>query len=340
VKYDLKADLELTKENILSRVSQEKIFEHYLGVEIQTNKHICSPLRPDKHPTCNFSYYKGRLFFMDWALFDSPKDCFGIVQFMFNLDFVEVLQKIAADFDLSDREDRNDRVEYIEPESSDKKKSSPTVIQVKRQPFTKTDVKYLSSYNITRDTCEYYKVFSLKQVWLNGKSAYLYNKDDPALGYYFGTEDGIQRWKVYFYNRDVFRFLCNTSRIQGWPQLPDENKYCVITKSLKDVMCLYEFNISSIAPQSENVLPESRLINNLQKRFQNVVSLYDFDRTGVSNANRLRHEFDIPALFFGDGRFGTEDYYVKDFSDFVQKYGEEGTRDIINEAKEYAKKKS
>lgn len=334
--YDIKADPEINKEYILSRVSQEEIFEHYLGVEVQTYKHIRSPLREDKHPTCNFEYYRGKLYFMDWAIFDKPKDCFNLVMYIYDLDYWDALDKIASDLDVIGKE-RDDQLNFeFEASQSDAEDSStPTLIEVKKQPFTSVDKEYLSQYNITRETCEYYKVFSIKRVWLNKDSIFSYGENDPAIGYYFGKKNGIQQWKIYFYKRNQFRFVCNTSRIQGWAQLPDEEEYCVITKSLKDVMCLYEYNIPAIAPQSESTTPSERLIKVLKERFSNVVSLYDFDRTGVSTANRLRNNYSIQPLFFTDGKFDTVDYGAKDFSDYVADNEEQYILQIIDEAKKW-----
>lgn len=336
MKYDYKPDPEIDKEYVLSRISQEEIFEHYLGVEVQTSEHIRSPLRRDKHPTCNFDYHRGKLYFMDWAMFDSPKDCFNIVMYIYDLDFWDALEKIAADFNLVNKDvDRELRYEYEASESDPKDESSPTLIEVKKQDFTKTDIDYLNRYEITESTCEKYKVYSLRQIWLNRDCIYFYSDNDPALGYYFGTKNGIQQWKIYFYQRDSFRFICNTNRPQGYPQLPGSGEYCVITKSMKDVMCMHEFDIPAVAPQSESQLPNEQLISELQSRFNRLFSLYDFDRTGISTANGLFRKYEIPRLFLTNGRFGSVDYVAKDFSDFVAKYGREQMNKLIQEAKEY-----
>jgi len=336
MKYDYVPEPEIDKEYILSRVSQEEIFEYYLGVEVQTSKHIRSPLREDKHPTCNFSYHGGKLYFMDWALFNSPKDCFNIVMYMYDLDFWDALDKIASDFNLIEKdEDPQLNFKFEASQSDPDDSSTPTLIEVKKQDFTKTDIDYLTQYEITRETCNKFKIFSLKQIWLNRDRIYFYNSDDPALGYYFGTKNGVQMWKIYFYKRARFRFLCNTNRPQGYAQLPDKGEYCVITKSLKDVMSLYEFDINAIAPQSESVLPKRNLIKEIKRKFEQVVSLYDFDRTGVSTASRLYDEYSIYPLFLTNGRFGTKDYGAKDFSDYVANNSSEKVEELINQAKEY-----
>ena len=68
----------LTKDSILSKVSQINIFSAYTGIEpeviqhcINTGEFICSPFREDKHPSFGFRYdnrnkLKGRDFAGYW----------------------------------------------------------------------------------------------------------------------------------------------------------------------------------------------------------------------------------------------------------------------------------
>ena len=58
----------------------------------------------------------------------------------------------------------------------------------------------------------------------------------------------------------------------------------VITKSLKDVMCLYEYGITAIAPCSENEFLTDNQYERIKKKFKYIFLLWDNDFTGVSNA--------------------------------------------------------
>lgn len=65
--------------------------------------------------------------------------------------------------------------------------------------------------------------------------------------------------------------------------LPKEGgDYIVITKSLKDVMCLYEFGIPAIAPCSENLFLTESQYEKIKKKFKRILVLYDNDRPGMS----------------------------------------------------------
>ena len=53
--FELEVTPKITKELILSKYSQETLFEHYLGVSVKKGL-FCSPsiIRVDKTPTCSF----------------------------------------------------------------------------------------------------------------------------------------------------------------------------------------------------------------------------------------------------------------------------------------------
>jgi hypothetical protein len=103
VSYDLTNTINLTKEFILSKVSEEEIFEHY-GIKVQRGL-FCSKIRNDKHPTVSFYRNKsGRLIMHDFG--DSSFiDCFAYVQIIFNTSYYMALQIIANDFKLINRPD-------------------------------------------------------------------------------------------------------------------------------------------------------------------------------------------------------------------------------------------
>ena len=69
----------ITKELILSKVSEETLMEHYLGLPVKKGI-FKSPLRTDNNPTCSFgrdSY--GRLIFKDFSG-DFYGDAFEVVK--------------------------------------------------------------------------------------------------------------------------------------------------------------------------------------------------------------------------------------------------------------------
>lgn len=72
--------------------------------------------------------------------------------------------------------------------------------------------------------------------------------------------------------------------------LPKSGDAIVITKSLKDIMVLYEFGIPAIAPISENCYLTDAQHNKLVNRFNKVILFYDNDKAGIHNLNKFRKE--------------------------------------------------
>jgi len=318
----------LTKEDIFKRVSQEQIVEFYLKTTVTIGELFNSPFRKDVNPSCSFKYFKGVLRFRDWTE-PKTKDCFDIVQEIYNCSYNEALNHIY-----------NDMVLDIRP--TIKKKDTVKINFVKEKPkfdvevkpFSMVEGEYLKQFGITRETCRKFNVVAVNRLFINEKLVYTHNPNDPALGYYFGVDEkGYSKWKIYFFKRNKQskgpRFLSNTNRIQGLIQLPPRGDFLVITKSLKDVMVLDSFDINSVAMQGETMLPYDYIIEDFKRRFTHIATLLDFDRTGVMSANKLRKMYDIPAYFLTNGRFKSKNYMAKDISDVVKNHGKPKTAKIL-----------
>src|SRR5690606_31446360 len=91
----------LTKEFILSQVSEEEIFERY-GVKVRKGTFKAPAiLRPvDKHASCNFFRHKtnNKLILKDYGGFNG--DCFDLVMYTQGGNFNTALRIIANDFGL------------------------------------------------------------------------------------------------------------------------------------------------------------------------------------------------------------------------------------------------
>jgi hypothetical protein len=313
----------LTKEYILSYVTEQQIFEKYLGIPVEFGKKICSPLRKDKHPTCGFAYSKsGNLLFRDFGghFFGTA---FDLVEQLYGLKYCQVLQKIAADFNLSSIEINASRKLPVVNNQVYKEKEFAD-IRVKRRPWSNKDLDYWKKFGIDAITLKFYNVAACEALWLNGKIIYVYHPSDPAYIYYFGDH----QYKIYFPMRDQYRFLCNTASVQGYQQLPEKGDILVITKSMKDIMVLRTMKINAISFQGETVFPSRSIIENLKSRFEAVVTLYDFDYAGVTTANKIRKIYGVPAYFLTNGRLKTHDYLAKDPAEFVEFHGRYNAIDL------------
>lgn len=321
----------LTRDFILSKITEEDIFTKYL-CPVDMKHKVCSPLRTDRTPTCDFMYGRnGSLLFVDRSghFFG---DCFEVVKYRFNCGFFQALQIIAKDFNLFNNGNTNirniDRSNSQNSEGSNKRQKEKSIISVKRQLWTLRDVDYWKSFHLNSKILNKYEVSSCQIVWLNNEINYIYSEKDPAYVYHFGNGE----YKIYFPFRENYRFLMNTVAVQGLSQLPEKGTHLIITKSLKDIMVFNLLGIPAIAPQAESIMIESELMDDLKKRFDVIYTMFDFDKTGCRTAFKMWRTYGIPYLFLTDGKYKgqkTVDYKAKDMSDYIRTYGLEATKELI-----------
>ena len=306
----------ISKEEILEKVSQEQIMRYYLNVPIETT--LKSPLRKENRNSASFFIGNGGdLLFSDLSI-GFTGNCFHVVMRLYNLSFKEALKKIYKDMILENR--------AISPITTISLNKLQTNISIKKKEWSKEDKLYWTSYNLNSSILAKFFVCSCEFAFIDNKIIYSYKKDDPCYSYYFGNN----KFKLYFPNRQEFRFITNTNKdiIQGFHLLPKTGDTLIITKSYKDVMVLYSLGYNSISPQSENTKIDNKVIDDLNNRFKNIYSLYDFDYAGIKGANQLR-KHNIKPLFLTNGRFKTINYKAKDISDYIKENNKEQTLKLL-----------
>lgn len=326
---------QITKKFLLDKHSQETYMEYYLGIPIKKGL-FCSPLREDNSPTCSFYVNKqGDLIFKDFSG-QFYGNFISVVMYKYNCSYYTALQIIANDFGFKQSKTLAKNPKPVEESKTVFKDQGPSKIRVEIQPFSDEDLQWWGKYGITEEILKKFLVYSCKSVFLNGDYFTGTTRNRKIYGYYRGKDaDGNELWRIYFPGRDPLRFLSNwkSVMVQGVKQLPKEGDLLVITKSMKDVMCLYSMGITAIAPNSENLFLTDNQFEKLQVRFKKIVLFYDNDIAGISNMNRIRKQFDVGCIWI------PRKYEVKDISDFYVRYGKEKTLELINEAKERIERK-
>lgn len=322
----------LTKEFILSRISEEDIFVKYMNIHPNTYDYFKNPLRADNHADCRF-YRDGRgvLKFKDFA-YNLNIDCFNLVMMVFpdHNNYGLALRKIAEDFKLYEKDVDYSVLSNWENNIKDASKKF-SIIAVKRKEFTKDELLWWQEQGIYKEVLSHYKVSSLQMLWLNGNLIYNFNKKDPGYVYHFN----LYNYKAYFPLRKEYRFIQNIDRntLQGYEQLPKEGTFLVITKSMKDVLCMYSFDIPSIAPSSETVLINEKDFSELANRFFYIFTLFDRDRAGMHMSWIMRKKYNtIPLLFESKGLMRRKEE-PKDFTDNYKEFGTSYLQDLIEEVK-------
>lgn len=108
----------------------------------------------------------------------------------------------------------------------------------------------------------------------------------------------------------------------------DGGESLIITKSLKDVMCLYEYGITAIAPCSENEFLSDSQYDRVKKKYKLVCVNYDNDSAGIHAMCKIKKQHpELKMLFLP--RHGGD----KDISDFRKAHGHKKTLELIEKIK-------
>ena len=307
---------DITLDWILSRVTEYDIYAHYLG-QFKVGMIYNSPFRKDKNPSFGIFYSKRtkQLLFKDHG----TGDCGNVIKFVslytgitnYNdilLDIVNKL-KITSDTKLVSSK------QYIA--------STETVIGVVRQDFTAEDINYWSQFNICINTLKKFNVNSIKYYLCNGIVKGIYKKENPMYAYKVYNNFKIYRPLADKYTK--WRNNLGQYDIQGFKQLPKTGNLLIITKSLKDVMCLYEMGISAISPASESTFIPDDVLDNLKKRFNQKLKFFYRDTAVIKYISRISLKTGLKPLLVH------KKWKSKDISDAIKLNGFENIKNWLYE---------
>lgn len=313
-----------TKESLLRVVSQEAIIEKILGLKVEPGTRITSPVRQDSHPSCEWFYTQaGKLMLIDHAA-GKRYDCFDLVGMRMGLGYNQTIRYLG--------EVLQDGFNPAAAASLQIRSTAKSHFQTEIAPLSPDDLRWLDKFGILPTTAQRFRIHSVRYLRVNGREVYGWRRHDPAVGTFFGFDSaGNEKWKIHFYGRgkDQVRFMGNTNRIIGYVQLPAKGPVLILSKSVKDVALLSQYGLPAIAMQGEGVLPYPYIIESLKRRFDLIVSWYDFDATGIRSANKLRKLAGIQPILLTNGRFGSVDYKAKDITDHYAIHGKEKTSQLI-----------
>ena len=317
----------LTKETILTRISELDIFKYYCSSFKELGKSFCSELRQDKKPGVNIVFWKGKLLYKDFAYPDHTFDCFGYVMAAYNVSFYSALRIIDNDFGLNLASYKTEMAftkGYLGYRSNIKLEDKKvTIIKKKSRPWKKKDAEFWSQYLISKKTLIKFAVSPISHYWIND------NRFTCKLSYAYKIGN---KYKIYSPREEV-KWMSNTNakQIQGYDQLPNKGDLCIITSSLKDVMCLFEMGIPAVAMQSEMQLPLRKTVEELQQRFKQVAVFYDNDFTNPNNPGQTMAKRICKEYYPMRNIYLPEDYGVKDLSDYIAKFKHtEGLKTLID----------
>lgn len=316
------SDAYLTKDSILSRISEYDIFRHYCQRFKNYGEKFCSELREDRSPTCSIIPINGKVIYKDFGNGESH-DCFSYVQVKYRLTFSEAMRVIDADFGLGLQTGsviKNQvAITYGTQEVVEKR---PTKLAKRARKWNEDDKIFWSQYHIPKSLLIKFDVEPIDYFWIN-EARYVCHT--PSYVYNING-----RYKIYRPYETEGKWYSNTSKndIQGWKQLKDGGDIVILASSLKDVMCLNVLGYEAIALQSEMQMPDAELIKNLTARFKVVAVLYDndFDKEtnpGQTMANKICSEFNLINIIL------PAHFKSKDISDLMRDHGVEVAQRIV-----------
>ncbi len=316
---------DLTASNIYKYVSSYEIFKKYSKNFKQVGKKFLSDFREEKTPSCMVVQMNNDLLYTDFGLGKSFR-AIGFVMELFGISYYEALDKINNDFGLGlgiskNRTNTSSNPVVRTPLVINAKEKGVSVIQIKSRDFLLHDIEYWGSYGISISTLKLFNVCPVSNIWVNGNhilaSKYSYS-------YNFYVEDGVYRRKIY-QPFSHLKWISNGGKVvQGEVVLPKKGNLLIITKSMKDVMCLYEMGYTSIAPPAETMfLPEEYFVKQRQ-RFNKIYILYDNDEVGIAFANKFASKYSLNKVLFMPKELG------KDVSDCIRTSGLRYTKAILD----------
>lgn len=304
---------DITLDWILSKVTEYDIYAKYIG-EFKVGMIYNSPFRKDKNPSFGIFYSKrtNQLLFKDHG----TGECGNVIKFVQLYtgitNYPDILKDIVNRLNISNST-KLTTTQYKPP--------TETVIGIVRQNFTETDKKYWSQFNIDINTLKKFNVFSIKYYLCNGVVKGIYKDTNPMYAYkvynnfkiYRPLGDKYTKWRNNLTEYDI----------QGYEQLPQKGDTLIITKSMKDVMCLYKMGIPAISPSSESTFIPDKCLEELKTRFKRILILFDRDVAGVKYLRKISKKTGLEPLLIN------KKFNAKDISDAIKLNGFETIKNWI-----------
>ena len=311
----IKKEDPITLDYILSRVTEYDIYARYIG-QFKIGYIYNSPFREDKNPSFGIfrSRKTGKLLFKDHG----NGLCGDVIRFVQEYtgitNYNELLKQIVKDLNIKNNTVLKSTKAY--------EKSEETVIGVVRQEFTNVDKAFWQQFGITLDTLKKYNVSSIKYYLCDGIVKGIYKDESPMYAYKV-----YDKFKIYRPLSDKYTKWRNNLTeydIQGLEQLPEKGELLIITKSLKDVMCLREMGYDAISPSSESTFIPDNILDILKKRFKRILVCFDRDPAGVKNMRKISKKTGL------NGFLVHKKFQSKDISDAVKNNGFEVIKNWLN----------
>ena len=296
------------------------IFEHYCKIpESLTGQDIkiTSVFNPaERNPSMMIYVWNNKYKFND---FSSGKkgDGIDLIEYLFNLDRSNSTIKILKDYS-----------HYLSTNTAGNVIMAPAarykITSHQPRKWNSDDAKFWTGFGIGSATLSRYNVrplqsYTMVKADVTGPVQLVMEK--PYLYGYFKNDGTL--YKIYQpYNKDRKFIKVIGGYIQGWEQLTKKNDYLLITSSLKDTMGIESLGmkLDMISPDSENVLLDAQVIEELKTQYKGVLTLLDSDDAGIKAMQLYKTTFDLNFVYFN---------MAKDPTDGIKRFGPAPVRESL-----------
>lgn len=287
--YGYEEFIDLTTEQVLQKVSQEKIFEFILQQPFSLDLRYLSPLRKDKKPNCRFVEREdGTILFLDFGdrTGKTHRGCFSLLADKEKITITEAIKIIVRRFNLST--ESKDYQEVTTPVyTSTTEEQSGTEISFNKRDYHRWDIAHWSQFLIKTSELKEDSVFSASgfRIITNRKNVYI---KAPRHCY---AIDFLSSVKIYQPYSENYKWItnCDEDVIGNIDNLPPNGDILIIQKSYKDHRVLRNLipQLNVIWVQNEGCVPSLEILTNLLSRFKQIVIFFDNDEKGIQSAYKL-----------------------------------------------------
>lgn len=258
----------------------KEIYEMYLGKQVNSRTIMKRPWGSDNHPSWGIFLKDDVWLWKDQAT-EEVGNAVTFVQKLYDISFLEAVNKIKGDFGLGDKQSIKDR-HYVIQASEPKKYSH---ITAKTFRFRERHHFFWNVADVTEDWCKQHDCYAVKELSINRRRITI-GSDETVFVY---LADDIKKVKVYFPDRREMRFRTNAPSDYLWEA--HKMKWCdrvVIHKSMKDLIVFSQIFPHNIATQNESIkLFDEEVVSQINLLSPDPWLFYGSDNDGVKKCTEV-----------------------------------------------------
>ncbi|MBQ9391998.1 MAG: toprim domain-containing protein [Lachnospiraceae bacterium] len=311
----------ISLEELHAKISDADIVSSFLGIK-KIPCLINSPFRKDNKPSLGIYTRDGvRVYWTDFATKERGS-IFDLLGKMWGCSSDAVVNKIFSELDdtANNKNKSNNKVNCLMGSSSHCTISkSDSILECKVREWRGYDIEYWKSYGVSLQWLKYADVYPIShKIIIKDGRRFVFSADKYAY-VFVERKEGIITLKIYQpFNKNGYKWSNkhDKSVISLWTKIPESGERVAICSSLKDALCLWSnTGIPALAVQGEGYGISNTAINVLKSRFKSIFIIFDNDKAGLEDGEKLAKETGFINVVLPQFEGG------KDLSDYFKKNG-------------------